>query len=421
MAFSLKTELLPHQKETVEFAIKTKFYCDRSVMGSGKTLSALATIIRLEVKTMVVVPPYLVNNWVNDIKKHTHLKCTSHYAKYEDGYEVYLVPYTRLNKAMDIFKNVKAIIIDEGHYIKNMKSQRTENFFSGFLKHTPSYFGYLSGTPIKNRIPDIFTMLALFSSGPNEPKILKKYPSYYTFCCRFTNVKQTPFGDKYVGLKNPEELRQYVLPFTIKHGEEVLNLPELKETVVAVDYGDDPELAKDWELYQSKGLILNPKSKVDNAVKKAKFTANYCIEAIGNEEGPVVVFSDHLQPLSIIALEMSGLRVRVIDGSVDVDKRDEYIGMLNNGQLDALLCTYGSASTGYNFTGSSLMVCNDLTWDPSVLKQAKKRVHRIGSKKNVRIVTVVGSTTDEYISNGLLAKSNDIDRLYGEIDGTKIL
>jgi len=410
----LKTELLPHQTKTVEFALKTKFYGDFSVMGTGKTLSALATICAIGKKALVVAPPYLVNNWLHEIKKHTYLKGSPHYLKFDPTSDVTVVPYTKISQAEEVFKNVEIIIVDEGQYLKNLEAKRTRDFHNFFYKYTPEYFGYLSGTPIKNRIPEIYSMLLLFSKGPNKPKVIDHYKSLYLFCCRFTNVKQTNYGTKFEGMKNVEELRRFVNPFSIRHGDEILGLPVLSETFVTVSYSDDKDLHEAWDKYCKEGTTIDVSSKNRAAVAKASFTANFVSEAVNDGLGPVIVFSDHLKPIEIMELELSKIRIRKITGDISSNKRQEYVDMLNNGQLDVLLCSIGAASTGFNFTASNILVFNDPSWVSTDMEQAKKRIHRIGTTKPCRIVNVVGSPTDEYIYNMLAKKDKVINKVIKE-------
>lgn len=414
MIDTLKSILLPHQQKTVDFATKTKFYGDFSVMGSGKSLSALATICSLRKKAMIVAPPYLVNNWLHEIKKHTTLVGSPHYLKFDEKADVTVVPYTQIAKCEDVFKNVDIIIADEGQYLKNLEAKRTKDFHDLFDKYTPEYFGYLSGTPIKNRIPEIFSMLVLFSKGPNSPKILDNYKSFYLFCCKFTNVKQSAYGAKFEGMKNVEELRRYINPVSIRHGEEVLNLPALTESNVIVSYTQNTELEKEWDRYLATGSDIGIRAKNESAIAKSTFTANYVSEAVSDGLGPIVVFSDHRKPLEIMELELSKLRVRKITGEVNSGKRQEYVDMLNRGQLDVLLCSIGAASTGFNLTASNVLVFNDPSWVSTDMDQARKRIHRIGTTKPCRVVNVIGSPTDEYIYKMLESKNRVINKIIKE-------
>jgi len=376
-------------------------------MGTGKSLSALAAVCATGKKAMVVCPPFLVENWVAEVSKHTTLKSSPHFLKWS-GADITIVPYTQLDKAEDVFKNCDFLIADESQYLKNLEAKRTMRFHSLFYKYTPEYFMALSGTPLKNRIPEAYSLLLLWGKWGVKPAITEKYKSFYTFCCRFTNVVQGKYGMSYGGMKNVEELRTYIKPNSIKHEASVLNLPELSESSVVVSYKENVELERAFNEFTGSRFSAEITVKVQSATAKAAFTGNYVSDAVDAGEGPVVVFSDHRKPIEIMELELSKLRVRSITGEVSMSKRNEYVDMFNNGQLDVLLCTYGAASTGINLTASNLMVLNDLPWTVSELEQAKKRSHRLGQKKDCRIVHVIGSSVDALILKTLNAKSKVI-------------
>lgn len=411
----LKTKLLAHQEETLKFSMERKFYGDFSSMGTGKTLSVIALIDKLKLPAVVVAPPFLIQNWCNEFSKHSDIKAVPHFLKRDPTALVHIVPYTQLDKCEDIFKHSKVVICDEAHALKNLEAKRTQRFHGLMIKYPPEYFGYLTGTPIRNRLPDIYSFLLLLSHAPHvQPKIIDKYKSFYSFCCRFTNVTQTKFGTSFTGMKNVDELRAYIKPWTIKHDANVLDLPELSESSVVVAYGDDVELKKAFDEFTAGRVTGEITVKVKSAVAKAKFTSNFVEEAIDSGEGPIVVFSDHKKPIDIISLELSTRRVRAITGETPMDKRNEYVQMLNKGQLDALLLTYGAGSTGINLTSSNLMVLNDISWTISDYEQAKKRSHRLGQKRDCRIVHIIGSKVDSIILKSIQAKSKVIKEVIDE-------
>ena len=379
-------------------------------MGTGKTLSVLAAVDCIKLPTVVVCPAFLVSNWMNEVDKHSDLVSSPHFLKWKDGADITIVPYSQIHKAEEIFKRAKIIVTDEQHYLKNLDAKRTQVFHSYFYKYTPEYFFSLTGTPLKNRVNEIYSLLMLWSKWGTKPAILDKYKSYYTFCNRFTNVRQTAYGIQYSGSKNVEELRQYLLPYSIKHNADVLDLPELTESTVVAAYSEDPALQRAFEEF--KGVnSANITAKVNSAISKANFTSQYVGQAIDDGLGPIVVFSDHRKPLEIMQLELSKFRTAQINGDISMDKRTEIIRQFSNGNIDVLLATYGAGSTGINLTSSNLMVMNDLPWTVADFEQAKKRSHRVGQTKPCRIVHIIGSKVDETILRALNAKTKTINKV----------
>ena len=412
MLSSVKTKLLPHQVQTVKFGLEKKYFFDLSVPGTGKSLSALALIASVGKKAVVICPAHLVNNWINEISKHTTLKASPHFLKFNPENDVFVIPYTKLSKAEETIKNVDMVFADECHFLKSLDSQRTQHAHYLLNKYPPEYLILMTGTVLKNRVTEIYSPLLLLGLGKNvEPKIVNTYKSFYTFACRFTNLRQTPYGAQFSGSKNVEELRKYLLPFAIKHKEDVLSLPELSESNVVVNYNDDPDLMRAFEEFQDKSVGSNIVAKTRSAEAKAPFTANYVMSLIDQDCGPIVVFSDHRKSISLMELEFSKKRVRSITGETSMDKRTDYVNMLNNGQLDVLICSIGSSSSGITLTGASTLVFNDVPFVPGDLDQAKKRIHRLSQTKPCRIVYIVGSTVDERIIKMLNDKTRTINKV----------
>lgn len=414
----LKTELLEHQKQTVDFLLKKKCVGDWSKMGTGKSLSSLASIVAVReadllgnLKAVVVCPPFLCENWLHEIRKHTTLIGSPHFLTPDPKADIYVVSYTQLSKAEAVFKICDFWITDEAQYLKNLDAGRTKTFFELFFKYTPEYFMQLSGTPMRNRIAETYSFLSLWARWGVKPAITEKYESFYTFCVRFTNVIQGKHGISTGGSKNVDELRTYIKPHSIKHEASVLNLPELSESDIAVSYKENVELERAFNEFRGDTFSAEITVKVQSATATAPFTGNYVSEAIDQGEGPVIVFSDHRNPIEIMELELSKYRVRSITGSTSMDKRSEYIRMFQNGQLDCLLGTYGAMSTGHTLTASNLMVLNDPPWSPSEYEQAKKRSHRLGQDRPCRVVRVIGSSVTTLIYKTLASKIKTINKV----------
>ena len=400
--FEVITKPLDHQVQGSLFITRQKFAGLFMTMGTGKTLTALIGVCELKKKALVVCPPFLVQNWIREIRIHTKLTVGYNFQKFEEGYDIYIIPYTRLDKASEWFEKVDIVIADEMHYLKNLDAKRTQKFHVLMSDHTPEFFWGLTGTPLKNRIGEIYSFLLLLSKSPmTKTKITDRYKSFYLFANRFMNVKQQRIGGrmitKFDGAKNIEELRTYVNPYCFAKSINPADLPELQETSVTVNYDKDPELLKAFMDYCNGVGAVDIAMKCKSASAKAQYTAEYVKEIVDSEAGPVVVFSDHREPLNIMELHLAGYRVRQINGDVSMGKRDEYVQMLQKGQLDFLLCTIGAASVGYNMTAASTVVFNDISWVPGDNAQAIKRIHRIGSTKTCRVVYIVGSDADTYI------------------------
>ena len=129
------------------------------------------------------------------------------------------------------------VIIDECQHIKNPDSQRTQQV-RRMCKNVPHVVG-LSGTPIKNRPSEYFTILNLLAP--------QRFPSYYTFQSRYLDMYYTGYGSKEKGLRNPERFARDTKDFIIRRlREEVMpDLPKVDRHMFHVDL--EKREAKEYE------------------------------------------------------------------------------------------------------------------------------------------------------------------------------
>ncbi len=408
--FKLRTEtqILPHQTRFVEFQLERKTVGLFDEPGTGKTLETLAAICEVGGKALVVPPPFLANTWHTEISRWTHL---------EVGKDIDIVPYTMLKKRISSFEGYRYIAFDEAHALKNLEAQRTQTVHAYLDDHQPEFLTYATGTPIMNRVPEFYSFLVMLAGYDHvTPNILTRYNSYYKFCMRFCNVSEQRFGGRSVmnfsGIKNVEELKEYIKPWSIKRkSSEVLNLPGMEAQTIYANYKDDPALEKAWLEHTSKDAPLDPTAKKDAAIATAHFTAELAHSYLESDAGPIVIFSDHRDPVSIMERELSGKgwRVASIMGGDSATSRNDIVTRFQNGQLDVLVATYGAASTGLTLTRSNLGISNDPPWVPSTLRQARDRIHRISQERSTRWVYVAGSKVAGRIIASIVAKMKTIN------------
>jgi SNF2 family DNA or RNA helicase len=407
------TKLEPHQERYVQFQLSKKTVGNFDKPGLGKSLETIAAAVEVKARTLVICPSHLVSNWHGEFQKFTEM---------EKDKEYYIVPYTMVSKRLADIKDFDFVICDESHFLKNMEAQRTAAVHHLLYKNPPKYYAALSGTPVMNRLPDIYSFLVSLCYFPHTtPRIEDKYPTYYQFCTRFCNVTEKRFGGRsvmqFTGAKNLEELATYLKPWTIcRTTDQVTSLPAMENQTVRAGYKDDPTLEKEWAAFLE-GAKYSPTAKKESAKLKARFTAEYVHTELESNSGPIVVFSDHPDAVYTIEQELSDKwRVKSITGETDVDRRAEYVQQFQRGQLDALCLTIGSSSTGITLTKSNFIVFNDICWTPEDLSQARKRVDRMTQTRTTRCVYVVGSPIDERIIKNVtskLATINKLNNVYG--------
>lgn len=377
--------LKPHQVEGVDFIRSTPYCILGDAMGLGKTLQAIEAVKREGQQILVVCPAMLRGTWADEIEKFSTLKSIVVTKPIKDinvlaSTEVFIVGYSFLNKAKELFKRCAIVIADEVHFLKNVEAGRTQLFHELMISHPPERFIGLSGTAIKNRVPEFFSLLRLCYYNKGLPTDLE---DYWRFCRKFCEVSQFRIHNrtvtKFEGHKNVDDLRALLRPIYLRRkASEVLDLPPIiRKDIVLHDEWIDYDLLGAW----NENARAFATHKKNSAKIKVKHTARYAKDLLEAGEGPLIIYSDHVEPTENIAKAFpKKFQVRVITGKTPMNKRDEIVRDFQAGKVDVLCATIGALSVGVTLTKSKNIIFNDLSWVPADIAQAEKRIHRIGQE-----------------------------------------
>lgn len=424
----LNATLAGFQKRVVRFLDRHPYCINASEMGTGKTIESIYMIERLNVKTIIVCPSYLRQNWQEELnkflksrKKIVIFKSSRSLCDYSStSFDVGIVSYSLLKHSARLFKDSNLVVADEAHYLKNIHAERTKIFHELIARNKPENLQLLTGTPIKNDVSEYYSLLALTCYNRKHVKgknflhdfpTLSRFQNTFQFKTRF-KIKGRHIV-KFEGLKpsKKETLKNYLKDKIVRVLYSEVSQETGKEPIykyVTAGFKKDSELEKQWAYFNSKGHKEKHTftAKKDSAVKKAKFTADYVKDIYKELSSPVVVFSDHIDPLHIIKKRLKG--AEIIQGSVNSDKRHEIVKRFQEGKVPYLLLTIGAGSTGFTLTKSYNCVFNDESWIPADNSQAKARVNRIGQTKKVIYHIICGSKVDKKISKTLNKKEKTI-------------
>jgi len=392
-------KLYGHQVEGVDFALSTPYHINGFEMGLGKTATSLAVACKLGAKTLVVCPAFLRNNWLNEIEKFT------------EGLDITVTSYTQLHKLG--VKGYDFIIADEAHYLKNHKAKRTGAFHELIVNEKPTHLMLMSGTPIKNRVSEFWSLLQLCYYGGSYDIFKPFFKLYFKFCHSFSyertfEVNGIPIV-RFDGVKNAEALKSLIAPVYLrKRADDVLDLPDIVNTNIFTKNAKkyDAKLKEAFDLFQIKDpAYMSLKSA--NALAKIGDTKEL-VKDILEQDKKVVVFTCHRESCRQLAKK---LKCDYIDGSIAPDKRQAIIDKFND-RGSVLIATIGAASTGFNLTSANYMVFNDLPFVPADLEQARKRIHRIGQDLQCFYYYVFSSDTDKELFEMINRKTKDIEKVY---------
>jgi len=384
-------------------------------MGLGKTLQAIEVIkliLEENPKAIVIVacPATLRDTWVEEFEKFSNIKPEIFKrAPKHRNFQVAIVSYGSLKHMRALFRIATAVVGDEIHYAKNIEAARTEYLHEYIEYYKPERFLGLSGTAIKNRVTEFYSLLLLCSYNPKGTSgidIRKHFANFWEFANYFCNVSRFKIHGRWVvkfeGHKNIPELKQLMEGKYIRRkASEVLNLPGIiRKDIIINDEKIDKDLLAAW----NEGKKAFATMKMNSAKIKTAHTGRYVKELLDQGEGPVVIFSDHVEPAEILGQSCKKYKAGIITGDTPMKERHRLKVAFQAGELDILSGTYGVLSEGYTLTRARNTVLNDLPHVPGVLSQAEKRIHRMSQERNCIIHRLFWGKFDAQIGRNLTKK-----------------
>lgn len=434
----LKKKLRDFQKSAVKYSIKNKKILLGDEMGCGKTIESIAIVeYEQSYPTLVICPNTLKYNWkkeYNDwIDEEVQILNTQDNIQEYQQSNITIINYNTAKKFLPELKklNFKSIIIDESHYLKNAKTQRTKAIKE--LTKKVERILLLSGTAVVNRPNELISQLQILG-------FLNEFGGWWGFAKRYCDAKKGHFGFNIGGASNTEELhiRLRQTCYIRRNKKDVLKeLPSKQRIVLSLDIDnrreykkaeDDivnylkEESIKDIEFNQSlKGL--NKKEKEEkkkqrkedvgrkaaaakhlvqiNSLKQlsVKGKLKEIIEWITNfleSNEKLVIACTHKNTINKIS---NYFKCNKIDGSVSIENRQLFIDRFQEDKNEKLIAVnIQTGGVGITLTASQNIVIVEQGWTPGEHSQLEDRLHRIGQTNTVTIYYMIGrETIDEDI------------------------
>lgn len=139
-------------------------------MGMGKTIQMIATIFlnfRYQPKTLILLPPILLQQWYSEIFKILGHSSLVYYKKnkYLDALmksPIVLTSYDTFLRSPELLDiHWDRVICDEAHRLRNPKTK----LYKQIVLLRTTILWCITGTPIHNNTKDVVSLLALFSSS----------------------------------------------------------------------------------------------------------------------------------------------------------------------------------------------------------------------------------------------------------------
>lgn len=395
----LKCSLRRYQELGVKYILSQKRVLLGDEMGLGKTIQAIAVMVALKntgaTHFMVICPACLVTNWCREITKHSILSAIKIHGSDKDtalnswlqigGVAVTTYETTSYIQLESDF-NFSLLVVDEAHYIKNPKAQRSINT-KELCKHT-SQLLFMTGTALENRVEEMISLISIL-----QPEIAH-------------NIRNLIF------MSSAPEFREKVAPvyYRRKRDDVLTELPELIESKEWCTMSKEEE-----KIYEDAILDSNFSNarcvswNIDDYTYSSK--ANRLKEIVDEAElegRKIIVFSYFLETIRKISLFLGEHCLDIINGSVNPQKRQEIIDKFDKAPAGSVLVSQiQSGGTGLNIQSASVVVICEPQYKPSIENQAISRAYRMGQSRNVLVYRLLcENSIDEQITKILEEKQS---------------
>ncbi len=433
--------LMPHQAQVVaaaESGHRTFLLADEP--GLGKTAQALLAAKAANAYPLLAVVPNVVKtNWAREAGLWTpgHPATVIHGdGDTIDGFaDIVVVNYDVLDRHVGWLGTFgfRGMVIDEAHFIKNKKSQRSQHVLQLAerirSRTVRPLMMALTGTPLINDIDD-FRAIWQFLGWIDETKpraelmdsleetgLTPADPGFHA-AARSRVIDLGIVRRRKVDVAADIPARRIAdLPVELDDavGRSIRDAErELAERLVAryeraletraagvVSEGIDHDLVRRVarsELADAAGSkagenVFTMMRRIGQA--KAGLAADYAAQ-LARSVGKVVFFAKHVDVLDLAedAFTKRGIRHSSIRGDQTTRKRQQNIdAFVNDPDVSIAVCSLMAAGVGLNLHVASNLVLAELSWSAAEQTQAIDRVHRIGQEEPVTAWRIIAAQT----------------------------
>ena len=395
-------DLFPHQREGVAFLLTPRpargaILADE--MGLGKTRQAIAASHEAFPggPHLVVCPAALTRHWAREIGRAVPGAEVAVLGRAYRPATWTVLSYDRLATHHHDLREGRwgALILDEAHYVKNLRSRRSRLVLGGpgapGLADRAERLYLLTGTPVANRPMDLFALLRAIRHPLGDDRL--------AFGVKYCGGHQTPHGWDLRGASNLEELRERLADTLLRRvKDEVLDLPPKLRTYLPVEvdlaayrrvytaYAEKVAAASRNRRRLARRLLLAEIAKLRHAAALAKIPAALELAAEMVEAGEkVVVFSCHRAVVKAFRERFGAACVPVVGGQTAATRQAAVDAFEASDAVRLLVGDVRAAGHGFTLAAATQVLFVDYAWTAAEHLQAEDRAHRIGQ---TRLVTV---------------------------------
>lgn len=431
-------ELRPFQRAGVAYAQSHERVFIADEMGLGKTIQALATIQAAEAfPALIVCPASLKLNWQREAEKWLPGRSVVVVSGTKGDIEadVVVINYDILgrNKKRLMARGFASVTLDESHYIKNHKAQRTKH--AQELGAEARVRLCLTGTPVLNRPAELLPQLDFLGR-------LDDLGGFWGFAKRYCKAHKKNVGAKFVwdfsGADHLDELNDKLRAncYIRRNKADVLKeLPAKQRSVVNITIDNRKEYNKvemefiKWyeKRMQEIAAAGEDKEKVAalkrdagvQALVKIEYLKQVSargkmaavvdwVESFLETDEKLVLFAHHQEIIDQLAQKFNA---PVVTGSVSMEDRQAAVDAFqNDADTRLIILNIKAGGVGLTLTAASNVAFCELDWTPAAHDQAEDRCHRIGQENSVNAWYLLGDRTiDVMIANLIEQKRAVVD------------
>ena len=438
---SIKARLFPYQIEGVAFLASRGRALLADDMGLGKTIQAISASTWLAEhsgvkKVLVVCPASLKHQWAREIEKFTSQSVQiiqgpveNRQVQYRADALFYIVNYELVLRDLTVIRETvkpDLLILDEAQRIKNWRTK----IASSIKLISSRYVFVLTGTPLENRIEDLYSLLQVVDTRVLGP----------LWRC-LLDFHITDERGKVIGYRNLSELRRRVGSVMLRRNRSLVSAQLPDRTEVRLDISmtqaqrdlHDSAMSSAGQLANiAKRRPLTPgeSNKLMASLQQARMACNAAGLVDKVTEGSpkldevsrlleelclqsnlkVVIFSQWaLMTEMVESLARSlGLGCVRLFGGVPSHKRGELMDKFQNDDAIQVFISTDAGGVGLNLQAGAALINLDMPWNPAILDQRIARIHRLGQKQKVQIFLLLAEHSYEQQVASLVKGKRDL-------------
>jgi SNF2 family DNA or RNA helicase len=438
----INAELFPYQKEGVEFVLFKKVAIIADEMGLGKTIqAATAAVLKKQVlgfsKTLVVCPATLKSQWKKEIEKFTNEKALiingtpkereSQYL--DDNYYFYIVNYETILRDWHSINEagIDFLILDEAQRVKNYETQTHASIKRLSARHTL----IITGTPIENRLIDIFSVISVLDPyflGPLwefsyqyclfDPDKINKINGYYNLQTLNNQLSEILLRrEKRNVLNQLPNVQQFDIFVKLApeqadyHASYARGIAQIirKKFLTAYDMQRLQLLLASMRMVCDSTYLIDEKTNVSPKLDELK---DILLEKLDlrNTDRKVIIFSEWVKVHKLIGQVLRENKIGFVElsGKIPVKSRGELIKKFETNPECKIFMSTEAGGAGLNLQFADTLINFELPWNPAKKNQRIGRIDRLGQKSNNLTIfnLITRGSIEQQIAAGLLVKQN---------------